>query len=353
MPPDRKRRRLAAEVETILADFVEQPAGSRREVAGDETVGAGPDPDRLFPSGLQPGQRKTVPLPAVRRNQPDVVAEVEPLRGADGDSGFRPLRHPADGDAERTEPRGIDQRRILLPHIKSARRTPGGGRMQQFLRLRQQFRRRIDRAVEQHPVGFHRLPDVIGGAQPPLDFERRHPDPTQFRQQRNTVKVARRQEESPFAADFVIPAARLFAFAPVPAPAALRRRQQTPPRKRTAERTVEEHLQFQIGMLRDSPQLFQRQLPFENHTADAEPRRRCHARRIVNSHLGRSVQRQRRKVLPRHRQHAEILHDQRVRAEFDQFGQILRRLRQLVLPEECIERQLELPPPVAGEFEQP
>ena len=235
---------LTAEIVTVLPDLVEQETRLRRKVARNKAVGIGAHLHRRSALHFQIDQSKALPLPAVRRHQPQPVTEVEPVGGMDTEPVADPFRHAPDHVAECAEPPGVDQRRILPLHIESERRPPGRGGAEQLFGFGDKLRPRLRRPVQQHPVGAHGLPYVVGRTQPPLHLQRSDAEPPEFRDQRNSRQVTRRKQEAlrPFRP--VAAAAGLFAFAPVAAPAAQRRGEQTAPRQRAAERAVHEHLQL-------------------------------------------------------------------------------------------------------------
>ena len=306
---------------------------------GNQAADAGTDPDHVTAVKHQRSQRKTLPVPSLRRNQPQPVAEMKPPLGTDRQSGPGGFQHLADSNAENARAVGIDQRPQLSPTEKSGRRPPGRRRPEQLPRLLR--RSRIPGGIKQHPVGTNRFPDILRSAQPPLDLQRGNAETAKLRQKLHRLQILRREQKSMPVTCLVIPAARLFALAAVAAPAAECGGEQAASGKAAAERPVHEHLQFHRRTFRDPPQLLQRHLPFENHPADSERGGSGDPGGVVNAHLRGGVQRQLRKVFPTELHHRRILHDQRIGLESRELGEKLRRLIQLLLPEQRIEGEVD------------
>ena len=84
-------------------------------------------------------------------------------------------------------------------------------------------------------------------------------------------------------------------------------------------------------------------LTLQNHAGKSEILCKGESCGIVQSHLGRTVQHELRKIFARNPHDSEILHDDGIRPQFLQTRELLRRLVKLILLDERVERDIDAP----------
>ena len=103
---------------------------------------------------------------------------------------------------------------------------------------------------------------------------------------------------------------------------------------------MEKDFQFHFACAGDFFQLIQRYLPLKDHPFEAQLPGKFHSGRVVDAHLGGSVQGQGGEIFADDGTYSRILHDQGIRAHLIQREQLLKKCAKLIFPNQRIEREI-------------
>ena len=136
-------------------------------------------------------------------------------------------------------------------------------------------------------------------------------------------------------------AAAVGAAAAVPRTVLLQGGEEAEAGKRVAERAVDEHLDLAAAAARDGADVLDGEFAGEDDAREAEFPQREHAFEVVGDELRGGVEFEVGEVAAHETRHAEILHDEAVRAQFVEQGELPGGLRQLGVVEKRVERDVD------------
>ena len=304
------------------------------------------------------GNAEAKGLAAVRRGklQPVVLfkrprrVETQPVASL---AILRHALHRADGRAEVSERIGVDGR---LPRTLRAgatvqiefRRPPRKDRLK--VGLRDEPAGGSPRAVEYLTVVFRDARDVEFALHTPLDLERDDARIDEFAHVLAKAQVFHREREGlPSVSGGIGGAAAVGALAAIAAAVLLHRREETQPRNRIAERTVDERLEFESAApFGDGRDFLKAEFTRQDDAGEAEFLQGENALEVVSDELRRGVEREVREVGAADSRHAEILHDQCVRPDLVQFRKATNHLLDFAFRNDRIEGDVDLLPVCTG-----
>ena len=290
--------------------------------------------------GVMPGINQFgIPL---RGTDLQAVAVIEIAFQSDARHIARCELHPADFHAAVADARRVNHARVLRAHSVPAHKAAAGENLPQsghfgFVRLAEMP---IVHRVDGIAVAVGNRRDVFRAFEPPLQLDGRNTRLVQLRQVVAHTHIARREPRRGLAAVGIQQAARLSAAPAVAASSADDGGEQALPADSNALRAMPEHFDFD-ALFRGEGDFGGAAFAGKHRAGHALIAAEANASRVVNRHLRAGVNGQIREAAPRHPQHAQILHQHRIHADFTQQPQHIHDSRHLAVLNQRIDSHMD------------